>query len=215
MLLRMQFRAQKTARASPPLASVVRSRTRTPAAMRWSLALTTVQRLRKTAAIAAKHTRQIPGMPSDHVIAGSSAHCRYVGALIPVGTTRMASAGSRTSIPRSTLCMGSVAATMYSDAFRRKHRHVRKTYYGADTPSHVPWTGGVIGGTVDLSVQWTTGIEGMNSNKGASLTNWRAWEQPGVYEKRLARAKGKGRGRGRGWRNSIDDVVQVVGAEPG
>ena len=103
----------------------------------------------------------------------------------------------------------------YSDAFRRKHRHVRKTYYGADTPSHVPWTGGVIGGTVDLSVQWTTGIEGMNSNKGASLTNWRAWEQPGVYEKRLARAKGKGRGRGRGWRNSIDDVVQVVGAEPG
>ena len=55
----------------------------------------------------------------------------------------------------------------------------------------------------------------MNSNKGASLTNWRAWEQPGVYEKRLARAKGKGRGRGRGWRSSIDDEVQVVGAEPG
>ena len=110
MLLRIQFRAQKTARASPPLASVVRSRTRTPAAMRWSLALTTVRRLRKTAAIAAKHTR--PGTPSDHVIAGSSAHCRYVGALIPAGTTRTASAGSRTSNPRSTLCMGSVAATV-------------------------------------------------------------------------------------------------------
>ena len=112
MLLRIQFRAQKTARASPPLASVVRSRTRTPAAMRWSLALTTVRRLRKTAAIAAKHTRPIPGTPSDHVIAGSSAHCRYVGALIPAGTTRTASAGSRTSNPRSTLCMGSVAATV-------------------------------------------------------------------------------------------------------
>ena len=134
MLLRMQFRAQKTARASPPLASVVRSRTRTPAAMRWSLALTTVQRLRKTAAIGAKHTRQIPGTPSDHVIAGSSAHCRYVGAWIPAGTTRMASAGSRTSIPRSTLCMGSVAATvthfdesigMFVNVLRRRHTEPR------------------------------------------------------------------------------------------
>ena len=63
----------------------------------------------------------------------------------------------------------------YSDEFRNKHRAVR-----GGPPSHVPWTGGVIGGAPwDRSVKWTTGPEGMTSTKGEALTNWRAWEPPG------------------------------------
>lgn len=75
----------------------------------------------------------------------------------------------------------------YTNEYRNKYRHVR-----TGAPSHVPWTGGVIGTTPDLSVKWTTGIEGMRSSSGAELTNWRAWEPAGSYEKRLAaRRKGK------------------------
>jgi len=50
----------------------------------------------------------------------------------------------------------------------------------------------VIGGTVDSSVEWTTGIEGMHSSKGSTLTNGRAWEAPGEFEKRLARRRARG-----------------------
>ena len=53
-------------------------------------------------------------------------------------------------------------------------------------------------GTVDLSVRWTTGPEGMRSTSGEELTNWRAWEPAGTYEARLARRRGKGRGKGKG-----------------
>ena len=56
----------------------------------------------------------------------------------------------------------------YSAEYRAKYRNVR-----TGAPSHVPWTGGVLGSTPDLSVQWTTGIEGMRSSSGAELTNWR------------------------------------------
>ena len=53
----------------------------------------------------------------------------------------------------------------YTAEYRHKYRHVR-----SGAPSHVPWTGGVVGQTVDTSVQWTTGIEGMRSSKGDELT---------------------------------------------
>ena len=72
----------------------------------------------------------------------------------------------------------------YTAEYRRKHARVR-----TGPPTHVPWTGGVIGGTVDLSVKWSTGIEGMRSSAGHELTNWRAWEPAGSYEKRLAKRK--------------------------
>jgi hypothetical protein len=68
----------------------------------------------------------------------------------------------------------------YSPEYRVKHRQVR-----GGPPSHVPWTGGVIGATIDRSVRWTTGPDGMKSSRGEELTNWRAWEAAGVYEKRL------------------------------
>ena len=34
-----------------------------------------------------------------------------------------------------------------------KHKHVR-----TGPPSHVPWTGGVIGATIDRSLRWTTRV---------------------------------------------------------
>ena len=51
-------------------------------------------------------------------------------------------------------------------------------------PSHVPWTGGVMGARVDLSNRWETGPEGMRSSKGDSLVNWRAWESAAENLKR-------------------------------
>ena len=72
----------------------------------------------------------------------------------------------------------------YTPEYRAKYKHLR-----GGAPSHVPWTGGVMGATVDLNVKWTTGLEGMRSSKGHELTNWRAWEGPGTYEKRLAKRR--------------------------
>ena len=74
---------------------------------------------------------------------------------------------------------------MYSAEYRQKHKHVR-----TGPPTHVPWTGGVMGGTWDSTVRWVTGPEGMTSSKGDELTNWRAWEAAGTYEKRLKRRQG-------------------------
>ena len=47
-------------------------------------------------------------------------------------------------------------------------------------PTHVPWTGGVMGTTYDPTVRWTTGLEGLSSNKGtdARVLNERI-EHPG------------------------------------
>jgi len=72
----------------------------------------------------------------------------------------------------------------YTLEYRQKHRYVR-----TGPPSHVPWTGGVIGTRWDPTVKWTTGIEGMRSNSGEELTNWRAWEPAGSYETRLKRRR--------------------------
>ena len=79
----------------------------------------------------------------------------------------------------------------YTDEYRARHRHVR-----TGPPTHVPWTGGVIGGTFNPSIKWTTGVEGMRSSQGDELTNWRAWEAPGLYEKRLAQRRRRGKGAG-------------------
>jgi hypothetical protein len=44
-------------------------------------------------------------------------------------------------------------------------------------PSHVVWIGGVMGATVDLSVQWTTDEHGtMRSSKGDVVVDYRPWE---------------------------------------
>jgi hypothetical protein len=75
----------------------------------------------------------------------------------------------------------------YSEEFRR--RHWRAHLVGGrnlSMPTHVPWTGGVMGSRFDQSVRWETGPEGMTSSRGDELVNWRAWEQPGDYEKRVA-----------------------------
>ena len=72
----------------------------------------------------------------------------------------------------------------------RKHRRVR-----TGPPTHVPWTGGVLHQTPDLSIRWMTGPEGMRSSRGDELTNWRAWEPAGSYEKRLAARLSGGRGK--------------------
>lgn len=80
----------------------------------------------------------------------------------------------------------------YTPEYRQKHRRVR-----TGPPSHVPWTGGVVGSTWDRSVRWKTGPEGMSSSTGEELTNWRAWEAPGSYEKRLAADLARRRGKRR------------------
>ena len=85
----------------------------------------------------------------------------------------------------------------YTAEYREKHAGVRPGCKRGDPwtcpPSHVPWTGGVLGAKVDPSVRWTTGPEGMRSSRGDELTNWRAWEPAGAYEKRLAAARGRGK----------------------
>jgi hypothetical protein len=43
-----------------------------------------------------------------------------------------------------------------------------------------------MGARVDVSIRWVTGPDGMSSSKGNEIVNWRAWEQPGDYEKRVA-----------------------------
>ena len=53
-----------------------------------------------------------------------------------------------------------------------------------------------MGTTWNLSIKWTTGIEGMRSSSGEELTNWRAWEPAGSYEKRLAYRQRRGKGAG-------------------
>jgi hypothetical protein len=44
-------------------------------------------------------------------------------------------------------------------------------------PSHVVWTGGVMGATVDRSVRWTTDADGtMRSSTGEVVVDYRPWE---------------------------------------
>lgn len=79
----------------------------------------------------------------------------------------------------------------YSEEFREKHKDAHKTGLNPDgtprnlsVPEYVPWTAGVMGATVDLSVKWETGLEGMTSSAGDSNVLWRAWE---TKEQNLAR----------------------------
>ena len=86
----------------------------------------------------------------------------------------------------------------YTAAFRTQHKHAHLIGTNVDgsprnlsVPSHVPWTGGVMGARVDLSIRWETGPEGMTSSKGEAIVAWRAWESAeenrrrGVPEKLL------------------------------
>ena len=75
-------------------------------------------------------------------------------------------------------------------------RNLQLTHAFPCSRTQVPWTGGVIGGTVDMSIRWTTGPEGMRSSSGEELTNWRAWEPAGAYEKRLKRGREGGKRHG-------------------
>ena len=90
----------------------------------------------------------------------------------------------------------------FTEEFRYKHRNAHKTGRNPDgtprnlsVPSHVPWTGGVMGAKVDLSVHWETGLEGMKSSLGESTVLWRAWES---REQNLARGV-KPESMGRTW----------------
>ena len=79
----------------------------------------------------------------------------------------------------------------FSDEFRKKHWSAHMTGLNPDgtrrnltVPTHVPWTGGVMGTTYDPTIKWTTGLDGMSSNKGEQTVLWRAWE---TREENLAR----------------------------
>ena len=79
----------------------------------------------------------------------------------------------------------------YSAEFRTKHWRAHLTGKNPDgtrrnlsVPTHVPWTGGIMGTRVDHSVTWETGLEGMTSSKGEATVLWRAWES---REQNLAR----------------------------
>ena len=79
----------------------------------------------------------------------------------------------------------------FTEEFRRHNWRAHMTGRQPDgsprnltVPTHVPWTGGVLGAKVDLSVQWETGLNGMRSSKGDSTVLWRAWES---REQNLAR----------------------------
>ena len=90
----------------------------------------------------------------------------------------------------------------FTEEFRRKHANAHKTGRMPDgsprnlsVPTHVPWTGGVMGQRVDLSIKWETGLEGMKSSKGESTVLWRAWE---TWEQNLARGV-KPESMGKSW----------------
>eukprot|EP00967_Tisochrysis_lutea_P047955 scaffold58501_cov33-Tisochrysis_lutea.AAC.1 len=91
----------------------------------------------------------------------------------------------------------------YSDEFRKRHWRAHLTGgRNLSMPSHVPWTGGVMGTRVDLSVRWETGPEGMTSSKGDEIVNWRAWEEPGAYEKRVAAKQRAGGSKAKSAKNA-------------
>ena len=90
----------------------------------------------------------------------------------------------------------------FTDEFRKKHANAHKTGRNPDgtprnlsVPTHVPWTGGIMGARIDRSVKWETGLEGMRSSAGESTVLWRAWE---TREQNLARGV-KPESMGRSW----------------
>ena len=73
----------------------------------------------------------------------------------------------------------------YTPAFRKRHWALHLTGNMPDgsrrnltVPTHVPWTGGVMGvATTYPAVTWTTDLEGlMTSSSGERIVPWRAWE---------------------------------------
>mmetsp|Transcript_60172 Transcript_60172/g.99843 ORF Transcript_60172/g.99843 Transcript_60172/m.99843 type:complete len:291 (-) Transcript_60172:227-1099(-) len=81
----------------------------------------------------------------------------------------------------------------YTDRFRKRHWNLHlsgKMPNGSPRnltpPTHVPWTGGVMGAHVEYpKVTWQTDIEGiMTSSQGERIVPWRAWES---REQNLAR----------------------------
>ena len=65
----------------------------------------------------------------------------------------------------------------FTEEFRRKHWMAHKTGKNPDgtprnltVPTHVPWTGGVMGTKVDLSVKWETGLEGCAHSRLESVS---------------------------------------------
>ena len=79
----------------------------------------------------------------------------------------------------------------FTEEFRKMHWRAHFTGRNPDgtprnlsVPTHVPWTGGVLGARVDHSIKWETGPNGMHSSAGESTVLWRAWES---REQNLAR----------------------------
>ena len=80
----------------------------------------------------------------------------------------------------------------YTEKFRRAHWRLHLTGTMPDgsprnltPPTHVPWTGGVLGARFDSALVWTTDMGGMmSSSAGETLVPWRAWES---REQNLAR----------------------------
>ena len=90
----------------------------------------------------------------------------------------------------------------FTHEFRKKHWYAHKTGKMPDgsprnltVPTHVPWTGGVLGVKVDRSIKWETGLDGMRSSTGEATVLWRAWE---TFEQNLARGV-KPESMGKSW----------------
>ena len=77
----------------------------------------------------------------------------------------------------------------FTEGFRKRHRTLHLQGKMPDgsprnlsVPTHVPWTGGVMGARVTYpEVTWTTDVEGadgasMQSSTGERIVPWRAWE---------------------------------------
>ena len=87
----------------------------------------------------------------------------------------------------------------YTERFRQRHWTLHLMGYMPDgvtkrnltPPTHVPWTGGVMGtATTYPRVTWTTDLEGaMTSSTGEGLVPWRAWESREQNLKRGVRAE--------------------------
>ena len=86
-----------------------------------------------------------------------------------------------------------------TERFRQRHWTLHLMGYMPDgvtkrnltPPTHVPWTGGVMGtATTYPRVTWTTDLEGaMTSSTGEGLVPWRAWESREQNLKRGVRAE--------------------------
>ena len=80
-------------------------------------------------------------------------------------------------------------------------------------PTHVAWMGGVMGATVDPSVQWSTDADGtMRSSAGETIVDYRPWES---REQNLKRGVYKPRTRRCASVSSMGGSVSSTGSESG